>query len=261
MKWYCALNAASVSVDDMHARCVEVAVLSALQNTSLHPHFLFDGPPCALTERLQRMGTTVIHHTSSLASAIVAAKPDDPGWQQIARGAYLRIDIPLIETDSEYILYTDCDVLFLRDPDVATVRPRFFAVAPEFAPGDFANMNSGVMVMNVSGMRGVAEEFETFIRAGMAEFPAFDQGALQQFFRGRFEPLADTMNWKPYWGINPAAEVIHFHGPKPPHALRLLNNELEGLPQVYIDLFSNSPAAYREVTDIWQAYQRRTSRM
>ncbi len=59
MKWYFALNAASVEVDKMYVNCVEVAVLSALQHTSLHPHLLFDGKPCTFTERLKRMGVTI----------------------------------------------------------------------------------------------------------------------------------------------------------------------------------------------------------
>ena len=36
MKWYFALNADSVAVDKMYEECVEVAVLSALQRTSLN---------------------------------------------------------------------------------------------------------------------------------------------------------------------------------------------------------------------------------
>jgi hypothetical protein len=36
------------------------------------------------------------------------------------------------------------------------------------------------------------------------------------FFRhGGWKPLRPELNWKPYWGINPAAKIIHFHGPKP----------------------------------------------
>ena len=43
-----------------------------------------------------------------------------------------------------------------------------------------------------------------------------DQGAYNEFYSGKFVvhrwPL---FNWKPYWGFNARAKLVHFHGPKP----------------------------------------------
>lgn len=254
MKWYFALNAASIQHDPMYSNCVEAAVLSALQNTSLSPHFLFDGPACDFTDRLQRLGVTIIRRESSLADAIAAAKPDEPHWQQIARGAYLRLEIPAIDHESEYVLYTDCDVLFLREPTLESVRPRLFAVAPEFARGDFENMNSGVMVMNLAGMRSVADEFAAFIRQGIGEFHAFDQGALRLFFAGQYEPLPEVLNWKPYWGLNPEAEIIHFHGPKPPQVRKMLQDGQAAFPEILWNLLTWNRETYVQLEALWHSY-------
>ena len=254
MKWYFALNAASLENDSQYEWCVDVAVLSALQHTSLHPHLLFDGEPCALTERLQRLGATVVFHRSSLFEAINAARPGETGWQTIAHGAFLRIDIPQLDLESEFVLYTDCDVMFQREPTLAGIEPRYFAVAPEFTIGDYAKMNTGVMVINLAGMRGVSLEFDGFIRNGLANFPAYDQGALREFFRDKYDHLPERLNWKPYWGSNPAAEIIHFHGPKPTHVRRMLTGALDGFPPVLVDLFSSNIQNYAALDGTWHAY-------
>ncbi len=261
MKWYFALNAASIEIDKMYERCVEVAVLSALQHTSLQPHFIFDGEPCPLTNRLARMGATIIFHKSSLSDAILASTPNEPAWKQIAHGAFLRIDLPDIDCDSEFVLYTDCDVMFQREPNLDGIKPKFFAVAPEFAIGDYKNMNTGVMVMNLPGMRGVARQLRDFIEAGIPSFPTYDQAALREFFDGRYEPLPERLNWKPYWGYDPNAEIFHFHGPKPPHVRVMLADHSAGYPQILWDLFNANRATYTILDSLWHAYAARASRM
>ena len=43
-----------------------------------------------------------------------------------------------------------------------------------------------------------------------------DQGAYNGHYQGRFDVhLYARWNWKPYWGHNRAAALVHFHGPKP----------------------------------------------
>jgi lipopolysaccharide biosynthesis glycosyltransferase len=261
MKWYFALTEASLQRDTIYAACTEVAVLSALQHTSLAPHFLFDGGPCALTDRLQRLGTTVIFHRSSLSNSIIATNPDEPMWQQIAHGAFLRLDIPTIDIESDFILYTDCDVMFMREPDLDGIKPRFFAVAPEFTRGDYVAMNSGVMLMNLAGMRSVAAEFGAFLRAGRCDFPAFDQGALREFFAGRYDHLPEELNWKPYWGSSADAAIIHFHGPKPPQVRAMLRHTDPGYPAVIRNLFAADPANYAALDALWHAYLDRAQRL
>lgn len=200
---------------------------------------------------------TILHHRSSLSKTIIETKPEEPAWQRIAHGAFLRIDIPLIDTVSKFVLYTDCDVIFLREPKLVDIRPTFFAVAPEFTLGDYRNMNSGVMVINVPGMRSVHQDLDNFIRGGLAEFAAFDQGALRQFFEGRYDPLPEQMNWKPYWGPNPEADIVHFHGPKPPQAREMLRGVREKFPRILTDLYLSNPANYAILDELWHTYLKR----
>ena len=84
--------------------------------------------------------------------------------------------------------------------------------------------NAGIMLINVPWMRRTYDEFVawTFSGANVARglhfgpFGPGDQGAYNQFYTGKFNvhrwPL---FNWKPYWGYNPRAKLVHFHGPKP----------------------------------------------
>ena len=261
MRWYCALNAESIKNDNLYSKCVEVAVLSALQHTSLHPHFIFDGLPCALTDRLTRLGAQVIYHRSSLSDAILAADTGDASWRRIAHGAYLRVDVPLIDARSDIVLYTDCDVMFLSDPLLEGICPEYFAVAPEFTLNDYGNMNSGVMLMNLAGMRSVWQEFNAFLRQGLLDFDAYDQGALRLFFAGRYAPLPQSLNWKPYWGPNAKAEIIHFHGPKPPQVSAMLDGRGGEYPKVLQDLLAADPEYYRVLVESWKDYAARAERM
>ncbi len=256
MKWYFALNADSIAHDRLYARCVEVAVLSALQHTDLQPHMLFDGPACDLTRWVQRMGGVVVPHRSSLGDAI-AASSMSAGMKQIARGAYMRLDLPLIDFESEYVLYTDCDVMFAGPLEFGTLRPALFAVAPEFTIGDFSQMNSGVMLMHLPGLRREARAFDEFVRAGLDQFPAFDQGALRAFFAGRWDELPERFNWKPYWGLNDDAAVVHFHGPKPPQVVQIVDHPEQEIPNVLRELHGRAPTAYAHYLGEWQAYSAR----
>jgi len=58
---------------------------------------------------------------------------------------------------------------------------------------------------------------------------------------GRLSPL-----WKPYWGHDPAAQILHFHGPKFQVIRYLLGEGPETLVHdIWRDLFERAPDAYR----------------
>ena len=148
MKWFLAISEASLSEDDLYANCIRVAVASAKANTSLKPILLYDGDGGRFVEELKSLGVQVKRHRTALYRDIVEDKPSDDHYMRIASGAFLRIDIPIIEENDDFVLYTDCDVLFLKDPDLSRLAPKYFAVAPEFHRGDYNSMNSGVMLIN-----------------------------------------------------------------------------------------------------------------
>jgi hypothetical protein len=98
----------------------------------------------------------------------------------------------------------------------------YFAVAGEFEPDDYYNMNTGAMLMNLSGLREVDADFRAYVKALLDELvhEAWDQGAYRRYFgwdRGAllWDRLPPTMNWKPYWSDAAGAGIVHFHGIKP----------------------------------------------
>ena len=123
---------------------------------------------------------------------------------------------------------TDCDIVFRHDPTamLSALRPAFFAAAPESDQTDFARFNSGVMWINVAGLAAEQAALQQTIRDHLAEAisPPYDQAALQRHFAGRTDALPLALNWKPHWGDNPAAIILHFHGPKPAQKYHVLNH-------------------------------------
>lgn len=226
MRWFFALNEASTSFWD-YANLVQVAVHSARTHTKLEPVCLYDGADNALTTWLEQAGVTIIRRRTFLHEWVTELAP-------IPRGAYLRLEIPEVCREQgwrdSHVLYTDCDVVFVRDPAprLSTIAPEFFAASPESDQIDFANFNSGVMWINIAGLAAEQAALRDTIRTHLAEAiaPPYDQAALQRHFAGRTDPLPLELNWKPYWGGNDDAAIIHFHGPKPFQKYLALNQRL-----------------------------------
>lgn len=91
MKWYFASNDKSESFYPL----IKGAVNSALKNTSLDPHFLYDGEENELTEWLRNKGVKVIPHRVSFYDALKNHYPEIA--LNVASGAFLRCDIPIVE--------------------------------------------------------------------------------------------------------------------------------------------------------------------
>ena len=124
------------------------------------------------------------------------------------------------------MLYADCDVLFQKDVKLDAFTPKFFAAAPEFHFDLWHYFNSGVMLMNVEGMKRTSDALltATLARMNCGFSVRHDQSDLNGFYFGQWERLPPIYNWKPYWGRNDQAEIVHFHGVKPQDAYRTLMN-------------------------------------
>ncbi len=246
MKWFFAVNRASPGFP-LYAELIAVAVRSARRHApALEPHLLYDGPDDPLLDRLTTAGVTLHRVRSFLFDELkeIAEQTDRPLALQIGAGAFLRLEIPSLAERSnwpdEVVLYTDCDVMVVGDPlpELQSRTPEYFAVAPERA-GDPLNMNSGVMLMNLPGLRSQDESFRAHARQHLEHFThlTWDQEAYRTFYSTRLLPnlewdrrigrfsrplrrkrwgdLPLALNWRPYWGPNPAASIVHFHGLKP----------------------------------------------
>jgi len=247
MKWIFALNAESV---DSYGDFARVAVVSARKHSSLDAVCLFDGDESEFTRWLQAHDVEVVRTRSQFYPDIarVAEKQDSPFGLRVGPGAFLRLEIPRLARergwDDEFIFYTDCDVMFQSDPRplLEPLRPHLFAACPETWKDKPLHMNTGAMWMNVRALDD--PQFVAWTRANMERClrSSFDQGAFRAFYNPphraawrlgipnspfyavmsrlplrtwKWEPLPLELNWKPYWGPNDQASVIHFHGLKP----------------------------------------------
>lgn len=223
MRWFFALNENSPGFWE-YANLIQVAVHSARQHTTLTPICIYDGEENALTVWLRSAGVTILRRSTFLGVITVHFSP-------IARGAYLRLEIPAICREhgwtDRFVLYTDCDVMFQRDvaSRLDSLSPRFLAVAPESDRDDLVRFNSGVMLINVPAWEAELPALTNTFRQHMDEAlaPPYDQALLQRHFAGRVDVLPIELNWKAYWPENLTAPVIHFHGPKPAQKYLVLN--------------------------------------
>ena len=227
MQWYFALTEDSTAFRQ-YAEMAMVAVHTAKKVTSLEPHCIYDGHENDFTAWLTKRGVRIIRHRSFVREALeeLGRRKENPHLAAALSGAFSRIELPEIgdrTADAGRILYTDCDVMFLDEvvPELEENACRYFAVAPESGLGDYVNMNTGVMLMNTARLRESLPKFRDYVSENLAalEAESWDEAAYRWFYRDENGPMWDRLrpelNWKPYWGENPAAKIIHFHGPKP----------------------------------------------
>ena len=185
MKWVFATNQGSLEKsNNEYPRLIRAAVSSAIENTTLQPYMIYDGAETAFTREMQSCGVTIVRHRLSFYEFIKKYQEQNlPGnWRylQTATSAFLRVDLPLLFKRDDFLLYTDCDIIFLRDPQLEMVRPEYFSCAPERVRGDRVHFNSGVMVMNLKALAANHAVFCEYIRQNYAKLVAFDQGAYAQ---------------------------------------------------------------------------------
>jgi len=260
MKWYFAISESSLAFHQHDwPGLIEVAVMSAKKNTDLSPHLLYDGKPNALTAWLESQGVRILPHRVGFFDALerFANRPEiktqHPNWLATAAGAFLRIDLPMIEQEDELVLYTDCDVIFQPGFSLKDLsKPYLFAAAGQTELDARHDMNSGVMLINIPEMRRAYKDFILFLRENL--HLGFDQEILRPYFHGHFDSLPNVMNWKPYWGVNDEARIIHFHGPKPIIVRRLLDDPHAPAFPDWVRLFRKNEHGYRAYMQCWDSY-------
>lgn len=137
MKWFfCWCQDTDFREDHNWKDLIRASVASARKNTDLEPNFIYDGEDLEFLEELKASGVNVIFHRLSFTEEIIRNSPNDKMSQAVARGAFLRFDIPLVADPSdELVLYTDADVMFLEHPRLQGYFPEFIAAAPQFDRG------------------------------------------------------------------------------------------------------------------------------
>ena len=215
MIWFACIHDGDLEYNEMYIN----ALKSAIKQTTLAPYLIYDGSNTAFVATVTKLGATVIKHTFSLANTNYF-KRQNPGWQRIARGTYLRLDIPMICQNIDfydtYALYTDVDILFLTNPvpTLEKYKPAFLAGCPETDPTNWSYINAGVLLLNIDSMYETYIPFMKCVNDTL-DIPGYDQTVLNKFYIDKIDRLPVIFNYKPYWGINPETSIIHYHGPKP----------------------------------------------
>lgn len=214
---------------DLYSDLLTVALKSARQNTSLDLVVLYDGPKVhRIYDILTRYNVKIIEHPFSHFDCLKKTFTPDILLSKTGKssidfkklsGTFMRLDIPFIEKDDDYVLYTDVDVIFNKDiKDYDLLKPKIVAAGPEvsrdYHEGDI--FNAGILFMKVKAMKKKCEEIFSLLEHGIPnKTNLFDQGYINEVCGNEFDFLPLEYNWKPYWGLNEKAKIIHFHGIKP----------------------------------------------
>jgi GDP-fucose protein O-fucosyltransferase len=225
LKWVFAF--VSTGFNSSVGQDIRVAVVSAMRNTRFEMVAIVYGHRNALTDWLNARGVNVIFHAPLWLKDVIKlmdrskAAVFSPNYGSFERliATYLRLDISTLLKDDEYALYTDTDVVFLRDIPLARMTlPEFLSIGPESEQTGGAE-NMGVLLMNLKSLRRTYKKllqsaFHTPELYRSNEYGPLDQGAFKHAYRGQIGKLHAEMNWKPYWPSSDSIAILHFHGPK-----------------------------------------------
>lgn len=218
MYWFSGVNNHNKKWYLNYIKMYTVAVLSAKKtNPFIKPYLILDGELDEYLEKLESLGVVIIKHKSLFYDSLLSHYKTNT----TAFGAFLRVDIPKIceklNIEDEYILYTDNDVLFMKDiSDLNNLKPNYFMASGEFDKNFIPSLiNTGVMWINWKNMKEVYDEFVFFIKLNLNKFQTYDQDAIRMFFKDKVEGLDFNYNYKPYWNNSDDVKILHFHGPKP----------------------------------------------
>ena len=227
MKCYICLTDSIVNRKD-YFNMLKVTLISARKNTSLRLICLYDskiGDP--VYNLLKDFKVEIIIHELPYKKELMEIYSHEWMETELGKdieysrifGTFMRMEIPIIEKEDEYVLYTDMDIIFNDDILLKDLpHPAYLAAAPEFERDTkrMSYFNAGILVMNIQGMRIKYQQFvEMMKKRQRSTSGLFDQGYLNELCFKDMEILPIEYNWKPYWGINGNAKLIHFHGMKP----------------------------------------------
>lgn len=219
--------------NEVYTNLFKVSLESALSNTTLDIKILYDGPQShTIIDILNRNKSlypnriSIIPHEFSRKKYLPLAYPDNylrkrkisSSYDKIS-GTFMRLDVPFIETQDDFVLYSDIDVYFNDNILLNNLsKPEYLSAAPEFQKTfkDMPYFNAGILLLNTRNMREKCKKIFLDLERGIPnEIGLFDQGFLNQYCLHEMDPLPLEYNWKPYWGINHQAKIIHYHGMKP----------------------------------------------
>lgn len=183
-------------------------------------------------------------------------------------GTYLRIEIPNVfdfyGIKEDYILFIDVDTLILDTIDLTDIKPKCFAGPPDWNISIWSPVSTGVMLINVKNLK---DEYKYLVEHLINNNFDFDyagvgpcsQGAWNTYFKDRWEKLDPDYDWKPWWGFNPKAKIVHFSGPKPNEIEIILSGKRNKrdeseLEQIHRSVIERDKKSYTKYLKIWQKF-------
>jgi lipopolysaccharide biosynthesis glycosyltransferase len=233
-----------------------ICVHDGLDNTSLHA--------------LVRLGAEPFEYKLPYAEDI-RSRYNGAKSLEHALSSYLCVDVPVVMDSlcvrDDVVLYLDVDTLVVGELPHVEFGTAPIAAAPEWHIDDWSTFNAGVLGMR---WRWILNERDNLLRVMREHSYSFDrygkgpcdQGLWNLYFATRCDHLPPELNWKPFWGVNPNAVIIHFMGPKMAESRALLNSR-EPVQfscasffkdhRIFID---RNPEGYRYYLDLWSSNNR-----
>ncbi len=251
--------------DNDYYQMVRVLVKSAFKNTDVDLYCVYDGSSEEFVRWLEIAGVTVLRWRVSFLEELVLCYNGDRSIE-FCRGTYICMEIPRIlefySFRDEHILYVDADVMFTGPVELDDCKPRYFASSSDWKIDDWSRFSTGVIVMNRVNLLDRYPAFLHHLRVHNFNFShtgmgPCDQGAWNTFYTaGEHDKLESVYDWKPWWGINDAANIVHFSGPKPKKVEYYLQagkplNQKEQLDKFVVN---ESSDAYEYYVKMWRSY-------
>lgn len=242
----------------------KVLVLSAIKNTNLELYCVFDGPENKFTNWLKSKNINVIFWKITFLADLIK-RYDGNKSINFCRGTYLCMELPYILTENNindrYILYTDVDIMFIGAVELDQSKPDLFASSTDWNINDWTRFSTGIMVMNIHTLRQQYPKFLKWIQKNNYNFKytgmgPCDQGAWNTFYKGKNNKLNQVYDWKPWWGRNDNASIIHFSGPKPNFINKVINQpdieHLNSTDHLYSSIIKENIEGYKYYYNVWK---------
>lgn len=247
---------------------IKVGVISAKKNTLLTPICFFDG--CGTphifqwleSNDVQVIRARVPFYEELFSSTVLQANEGTPYQPSQASGAYLRLYASDYIKD-EFFLYTDCDVMFLQNPNLNLVKPKVLAACREFIITDGEieiidrSFNSGVIIFNRNGFNDVREKVVSVARDHHYYHRvhcSYDQSILNIALADKWESLPAEFNWRPFQGICKQACILHFHGPKPTRISEIMSGKDVPESPLMARIVERNYSAYEHYVNIFNSF-------
>ena len=225
MKLYFTLTD-GIKNDEKNLNLLKLCLKSAKENTSLNLNVLYDGNENDNVHQIfMQYGVNVIFTKLSFADKIEKYYRN---WifndlqNSLTRmsGCFLKFDIALHEKEDDVVLYSDIDTFFAKDTDWDKFKSvKTLAAASEFNRDGFDDnsgykyFSAGIMILNIPELKKRREELFYMLDNDIKPYQeCWDQGFFNHLYKDDFEIMPFEFNWKPYWGTNQDAIIIHYHG-------------------------------------------------